>query len=273
MQGEKYYKYTIGKESKERAKDGSILVECHCDCGNTNLYTKTQVRNALNGKNKNKIARSCGCFKVRQDLTGKRFNMFTIIGISDKKDYDGGVMWECRCDCGNIKHYRTNRAKKVVSCGCINNNNISDRFEVEYNTWKNIRQRCYNTKHPKFENYGGRGITVCERWNIDFFNFLYDMGERPKDKNSIGRIDNDKGYSKENCRWENHEEQSLNKSMLKNNTSGVKGVRLKRGNRWTASLEYKGKVYYLGNYKDKNEAIQARKEAELKHYGKLVQDF
>ena len=79
-----------------------------------------------------------------------------------------------------------------------------------YKTWENMKQRCLNSNNPKWEYYGGKGITVCTRW-LTFKNFLADMGERPEGK-SIDRISNRRGYYKKNCRWATKSEQYLNRS-------------------------------------------------------------
>lgn len=81
---------------------------------------------------------------------------------------------------------------------------------VEHYTWRMMLARCGDTQHPKYKDYGGRGITVCDPWKA-FENFLRDMGRRPDEKSSLGRIDNQGPYSPANCRWETAAEQSINK--------------------------------------------------------------
>lgn len=82
----------------------------------------------------------------------------------------------------------------------------------EYRSWSQMIQRCTNPKNPKFENYGGKGITVCDRWLDSYINFLEDMGRRPSITDSIDRIDVEKGYYKENCRWASRKLQGWNRS-------------------------------------------------------------
>lgn len=85
------------------------------------------------------------------------------------------------------------------------------RKTVEYQTWVNIRQRCYSKGDTKYEYYGGRGITVCDEWLKSFVLFFLDMGCRPSRRHSIDRIDNDKGYSVDNCRWVTRRTQTQNR--------------------------------------------------------------
>jgi hypothetical protein len=82
----------------------------------------------------------------------------------------------------------------------------------EYQVWCYIKSRCYNKKVKAFKYYGGRGITMCDRWRNSFAAFLEDMGQRPTPKHQIDRIDNEKGYEPGNCRWATKKEQMRNRS-------------------------------------------------------------
>jgi len=80
----------------------------------------------------------------------------------------------------------------------------------EYRAWASMRERCLRTTHKQFNHYGGRGITICERWDA-FENFLADMGERPSPKHTLERLNNEQGYNPENCAWKTMHDQSRNR--------------------------------------------------------------
>lgn len=146
------------------------------------------------------------------DLANKRFGRLTVKRRFDVKH--GNTRWQCVCDCGKetvVKGYSLTSGHSK-SCGCLNRElsqkanrkhgqtkSNHTKATREYSTWCGVIQRCTNPNNPFFEYYGGRGITVCERWR-DFSAFYADMGNRP-DGTSIDRIDNNKGYEPGNCRW------------------------------------------------------------------------
>lgn len=139
-----------------------------------------------------------------------------------------------------------------------------------YYTWLSMKQRCYNPNVARYARYGGRGITVCDRWKNSFPNFLNDMGEKPSSSHSIDRIDNDGNYEPGNCRWSTNEIQNTNQGLRKDNTSGYTGVKwYKKTRRWFVDIRVNNKKVSIGYFKDKNEAIAARKialENKLKIY-------
>lgn len=173
------------------------------------------------------------------DLTGQKFGKLTVVGRAPNSKA-GSVRWACLCDCGGTStpEKRDLRSGYSTSCGCLVGNikhgaSIGEGT-VEYEAWRSMRKRCFNTNGKRYKDYGGRGITVCERWNV-FDNFLLDMGPRPSKKHSLDRIDNDGPYSPENCRWATMAEQSTNKSTNRYVTRG--GV--------TKTLSQWAKVYGL----------------------------
>ena len=102
---------------------------------------------------------------------------------------------------------------------------VNGKASPEYNAWASMKGRCLNEKTPNYSRYGGRGISICQRWLTSFENFLEDMGTRPSPSHSLDRINNDGDYSAENCRWATVEQQQRNKSNV--------GIVIYRGRRMT----------------------------------------
>ena len=147
------------------------------------------------------------------------------------------------------------------SCGCASNMDKivhglrENRF---YGTWRQMNQRCYNKKAFNYPHYGGRGIIVCEEWK-DIHTFVKWAEETYVEGHTLDRIDNDKGYSPDNCRWADGTTQRVNQRKSKRNTSGYVGVSWhSKSKKWKADIR-SSKIYkYLGLFKDKMEAAKAR---------------
>ena len=149
---------------------------------------------------------------------GKKYGKLTITELTGvvNKNMRCNVI----CDCGKELNVLLNNLKKenTTSCGCVGLKKLINRStkhnkskSAEYKAWRSMKVRCYTKTYSQYKDYGGRGITVCERWLNSFENFYQDMGNIPSKKHSLDRIDPNDNYNLKNCRWATTTEQSLNK--------------------------------------------------------------
>lgn len=165
--------------------------------------------------------------KIASKYIGRVFHRLTVIGYTPGRETPTERIFPqliCRCQCGNVKPIRAASITTgiVRSCGCIHNERARGLAVIyktthgkssypEYESWKGIKQRCLNPKNQAYSRYGGRGITICDRWINSFEHFYADLGPRPSLKHSLERIDNNKGYEPGNCKWATKGEQARNK--------------------------------------------------------------
>jgi hypothetical protein len=159
------------------------------------------------------------------DISNKTFSKLTVLGFAGENRDTKQVrnLWHCRCDCGNICTVRADQLKygSTTSCGCAqrakvgairrtHGHCVNFNTTPEYTVWQSIVQRCCNPNHSKYADYGGRGITMCDRWRKSFLDFLSDIGPRPGRKWSIERKDNNGNYEPSNCCWAERKQQMQN---------------------------------------------------------------
>lgn len=146
------------------------------------------------------------------DHTGKRTGRLTVLKRLGNSHPKAGTAYLCKCDCGTEIEYFSSeinhKYKPRKSCGfCA----PSRDFPREWQSYAHMLDRCYNPSTDWYHRYGGRGIVVAPEWKDSFYIFLADMGKRPAN-HSLDRVDNDKNYCKENCKWSMQYEQLFNTS-------------------------------------------------------------
>ena len=207
------------------------------------------------------------------DISNERYGKLTTIKrVGTSKT--GSALWECACDCGGSKEYSSFSLRQgdAKSCGCLLESHGEARTRL-YRIYQKMKDRCLNTKHKQYFDYGGRGIQICEEWlssYIKFRDWALTAGYKEKThlEMSIDRIDNDKGYSPSNCQWADRSFQTYKQRMHSNNTSGKTGVTwVKRNSTWMSRIRKQGEEVFLGYFPRLEDAIEARLKAEIKYFG------
>jgi hypothetical protein len=170
-----------------------------------------------------------------KDLTGQRFGKLTVISRNKDNSKSGNARWNCLCDCGNTAIVIGSKLRSgyTKSCGCARKSDVAQGYAGTrlYKIWRGMFRRCYKKDSDNYKYYGGRGITICKEWRefIVFRNWALSNGYA--DNLTIDRIDPNKKYSPNNCRWATIKEQQNNKT---NNSY----------------LEYKGKSFTYSQFAD-----------------------
>lgn len=214
------------------------------------------------------------------DYVGKHYGMLEVKGIIHKElSGRNRAYFICDCDCGNkgIEIYSDRlKHEKAISCGCMasvlrgNANRSHDESKTRlYSIWEHMKRRCYNPKAAHYAEYGGRGIAVCDEWQ-SFEPFRdWSLANGYSDELTIERNEVNGNYCPDNCCWATWTEQQRNKRVRSDNTSGVTGVSYRKDTgKWTVSITMPDGTISLGCYKDFDEAVRVRKQAEIKYWNK-----
>ena len=155
------------------------------------------------------------------DLTGQRFGRLVVVGRAEN-DKHNQIRYLCKCDCGKYTTVNASslRSGGSQSCGCFMRESLQKRGKFIhgesrtrlYSIWNNMKLRCYDQRYKNYEDYGGRYITVCEEWLDDFTKFRdWALSNGSEDNLTLDRINSNKNYCPDNCRWATFKEQANNR--------------------------------------------------------------
>lgn len=262
LTNQKFGNFTVlEKAPTHKTSSGCCITmwKCKCDCGTIFVTSSQKIRKGH--------TKSCGCLLKEnkgskfEDISGNKYGKLTVLRmLKPHEKVRKGYSWLCQCDCGKIVHGNANKLKSghTKSCGCLLVDFISSlnkKYEISdsrlYRVYRSMIDRCANKKNKRYDDYGGKGINVCEEWMENFDNFAtwsYQNGwceNAPRGQCTLDRIDCYGNYEPNNCRWVSNKVQQNNKT---NNHLLEHNGEIKTMKEWSECLgiSYSKIVYHIG---------------------------